>query len=127
MFLDLCKIDYVKLHSCQHFPEYAQRELRRDDYILIPRVEGVECERLLAYGKLLEICAAVIEENTDLTGHEAALLAHPYDLPVVIARLHAVSGDAHTEVRALRDLRACLYHFVILTVEELAGAGGYRQ
>ena len=52
---------------------------------------------------------------------------HPDDLPVNKARLHAVSGNAHAEVRVRRYLVADLDGVVIRPVEQLTRTGGYRQ
>ena len=77
--------------------------------------------------ELLHIGAAVIEENTDLAVLKRLLPPHPDLLAVVEARLHAVAGDAHAVVRPFRHLAFHLAQLVMLAVQELARAGGYRQ
>ena len=115
------------LRSAQHLAEHPKRERGQDDDVLIRGIQRTQTHMPVLRHQLFQVRTAVVKEDADLAGHEAALLMHPDRLPVVIARLHAVSRDAHAEVRALRHLDPALDHLIVFPVEKLAGTGGDRK
>ena len=56
---------------------YATDEVEIERNVPIGGVQGVQRQMILPGHQLLEVGAAVVEEDADLPGHQAALLAHP--------------------------------------------------
>ena len=77
--------------------------------------------------QLLQIGVAVVEEDADLPGHQAPLLADPDHLTVMELGLHTVPGHPDAEIGPVGHLTAHLYHFIVLPVQKLARPGGDSQ
>lgn len=53
--------------------------------------------------KHFEVALAIIDENPNLTDRYFAAFLDPYDLPIMIHRLHAVTRHTDTEICSIRD------------------------
>lgn len=73
----------------------------------------------------LNIPVAVNNEQADIPYIKIGTLLYPYELPVFIQRLHAVTIDRNSELRAIRyGVCSGLHHFKFFIVQVIPVSGG---